>query len=156
MQSMETKVTNRSVVLKSFIDQLYMVFSRYEATDLDVCSACYTVEQIAVLKMVSASHIDTFLARKLLWEAKDHWASSSVYKYFLPRILEVMVPPELEEDLFPTHLIEVLQHFDFASWPSDEKSVVLQFLEHVAPLIHHDVDDCSEFEEALSSVISQS
>lgn len=150
MLSVETKVNKRPIELKNLIIQLYEVFATYDSIDgLDFCSACYAAEQTEILKSVPASEIDTKLARKLLWEAKDHWTSSSVYKRFLPRILEVMSPPELEEDLFPVHLIEVLEQLKFASWPDEEKMIVSKFLKHLAPLVYQDVDDYTEFNEGL-------
>ena len=154
MLSTETKGNKQSTELKNFITQLYEVFSLYDFTDcLDVCSACYTAEQIDILKSVPVSQIDAKLARKLLWESKDHWKTSNVYKRFLPRIFEVMSPPELEEDLFPMHLIEVLLQLDFVAWPEDEKEVVSQFLEYVAPLVYKDADDCIEFKSGLSLLV---
>ena len=60
-----------------------------------------------------AAKINIDNARALLWESKDHWPSPEVYKRFLPRILEVMAPPETVEDLFPLHLFEVLCQVGF-------------------------------------------
>ena len=151
MLSTETKVNKQRIELKKLVTQLYEAFAPYASEDsLEFCLACYTAEQIDVLRSLPVSKIDTKLARKLLWEAKDHWVSSSVYKRFLPRILEVMSPPELEEDLFPMHLIEVFQQLGFVSWPDKEKMAVSQFLKYVAPLVYQDADDYTEFKEGLS------
>jgi len=148
-------MSKRPVELKNLIVQLYEVFAPYDSIDdLDSCSACYTSEQTEILKSVPASKIGTKLARKLLWEAKDHWKSPSVYKHFLPRILEVMSPPESEEDLFPVHLIEVLEQLNFSSWPNEEKMIVSKFLRCLAPLVYQDKEDYIEFNEGLSSLIA--
>ena len=154
MLLMETKVNKRSTELKDLISEVYEVFASYDSIeDLDVCLTWYTTEQIQLLKSVSVSKIDTVLAKKLLWESKDHWSSTNVYKYFLPRILEVISPPEFQEDLFPAHLIEVLEQLQFKSWFDEEKKVVLKLLKYLSPLIYEDIDDSAEFNEGLSSLL---
>ena len=152
---MVNKMYKRSNVLKSLVVELYEVFANYgPIKDLHVCPAFYAAEYVETLKMMPLSQIDTKVAKKLLWEAKDLWPSPEIYKYFLPRILEVMSPPESEEDLFPLHLIEVLEQLDFGSWPWKERVVVYKFLKHTAPIIYPDVEELNEFNAGISSLVN--
>ena len=152
---MATNSKARLPELESAITQLYEQFSLYSVKDLDICSACYTMEQVKYLKSTPASKIETQMARKLLWEAKDHWKSVDVYKHFVPRILEVLSPPESEEDLFPLHLFEVLQQMHFFSWLVNEKAALIAYLDVATPLLYkQDFEDASEWADGVVALKS--
>lgn len=96
------------------------------------------------------------MARKLLWETEDHWQSIDDYKRYLPRLLQVMGPPEFEEDLYPSHLLEVLNAMGFSSWCKKEKDAVFSYLNLVTPFIYgYDMEDSLEWTTVMESLEKQ-
>lgn len=113
--------------LSSAIDQLYCVFQPYSQLGT-FCTFCYGDEEIRHIQETELRSLNPELSLKLLWETGNHWDNSSVYKHYLPRILEILAPPHLIEDLYPGHLVETLCYHKFHDWPPNEQTAVIEFL----------------------------
>lgn len=126
--------------LETTIESLYKTFASYES-GTDFCRFCYSEDEITRIIGTPLRQLDQESARMLLWEIGDHWQSSSVYRHYLPRILQVLAPPESCEDLFPAHLFETLRYMNFQAWPLNEQQRVREFLTAVTPLLSFVNDD---------------
>ncbi len=125
----------RSAELESAIDKLYEQFSIYDGKGMDFCGFCYSEEEIHYLMSTPTAEINTDKARKLLWEVCDHWGLVVNYKHYIPRLLEVLAPPESQDDLYPLHLFETLEHLKFSTWPAKEREAVMAYLDAVTPYL---------------------
>ena len=144
------KTDNSSPTVK----HLYETFSRYTHAGRKFCTFCYSSEEI---KRITQTQVDILTpedGRMLLWEASDHWESASVYRHYLPRLLEILGPPWMIEDLFPLHLFEVLIAIEFRKWPDHERDVVIEYLEHVGPEIERrwNDEDRAEWASGLAAL----
>lgn len=121
-------MSSPSPAQRDLIEKLYVVFSKYRPEKVFNCKFCHTTEQISYYRKTPVRSIPAEEARIVLWETGDHWESSEAYRHFLPRLLEVMAPPDSVEDMYPTHIMETLLHHDFREWPNEEKDAVLSYL----------------------------
>jgi hypothetical protein len=137
--------------LNSLIDALYTMFQGYGAGG-DFCTFCYSEEEIQTITNTPVRDISKELGGKLLRETGNHWPSSEVYRHYLPRILEVMGPPNYEEDLYPEHLFETLKYHQFSQWPDHERRLVKDFLVTITPLLTFDKDAFDEWARGMKSV----
>ena len=124
----------RSPELRATLDRLYELF-RDRPTGDKFCTFCWDRKELEHITTTPVRKISDELARKLLWEAADHWETADVYKHYLPRILEALAPPDAIEDLYPLHLFETLQRLRFKWWPEVEKKALYAFLDAVAPVL---------------------
>ncbi len=148
----------RPAELKSAIAQLYEQFSIYDGKGIDFCPVCYTEKEMEYLKSTPVAEINTDMARILLHEVFDHFYGVEKYKYFLPRILEVLAPPESQNDLYGLNLFENLEKLKFSSWPTKEKEVVVAYLDAVTPYLGQiplfEEDDESDWAEGIDAIKS--
>ena len=120
---------------------LYQEFARYVYAGSDFCGRCYSETDVSRLTSTPVRALDSDDGRVLLWEASDHWESADVYRHYLPRILEVLGPPWLEEDPFTEHLFLTIRGLSFFSWPQNERIAVIQYLNAVEPFLSFDSDE---------------
>lgn len=93
--------------------------------------------------------------RIALWETGDHWESSEAYRHFLPRMLEVMGPPDSVEDLYSTHILETLAYHDFCHWPNEEKDAVMLYLRGLEGTIaFSDSAENNEWNTAMTRLVN--
>jgi hypothetical protein len=111
------------------IERLYQAFAPYTNAGSDFCGHCYSPEDTARITRTPVREIEAEIGRTLLWETADHWESADVYRHYLPRLLQLLGPPWLIEDIYPIHLFETLLALDFHRWPSHERKAVLDYLE---------------------------
>ncbi len=155
MHWMVSKTRKRKSVLQLAISRLYDVFSVYSIERLNMCPACYTDENAIYLASTPVTKIETKMAVTLLCETADHGESVRAYKHFLPRILEVLSPPESEKDQFPLHLFEVLEEMRFGSWPIDEKAALIAYLQVLTPYLDlTDAEDACEWAAGMNQLMS--
>lgn len=127
-------------------NRLYEVFARYSSPGTSFCNLCYSPEQISYITSVPVASLDAEHGRKLLWEATGHWESADVFRHYLPRILELLGPPWMVDDLYPLHLFETLTEIGFHSWPGHEQEVVIEYLECVRPEVVREFDNVDRME----------
>jgi hypothetical protein len=123
-------MANENDLLNQPIQRLYQVFSKHgKPGDFPTCECC-----------VSANDRDFLLSRKLADLTADNLSeyvadvfltvgSMPDFKYFLPRILELSVK---EEFLWPDPEVALgkLALAGWSTWPEDERSAVLDVLQH--------------------------
>ena len=112
---------------KEVIDELYSTFSKYKVGKPFDCGYCHSDEW-------QQYYIDTPLREltgqhgyELVTEVADHWANSQIYKHYLPRILELLGPPYLVDDLCPEFIFEKLILNEFHSWEQRERDIIFQY-----------------------------
>ena len=137
--------------LRKQLDALYTVFSTYGPGN-DFCGFCYTEDEIERITQTPIRELSVELSRKLLWETRNHWQNSEVYRHYLPRMLELMAPPISEEDLYPGHLFETMRYLKIGTWPEYERNVIGDFLSAVSPYLEVDECDREEWSRGMKSV----
>lgn len=141
------------MVLKDKIKLAYSVFKNYAPMN-DSCTFCYDQEEIEYYQTQPVQEIEVSRARKLLWETGDHWESSEVFRYYLPRILEILFPPYKEEELYPGHLLETLKYHQFKLWAKPERELVESvFAEAKIYFDNFDEQDWNDWDAKLLQVI---
>lgn len=130
----------RTLNSASTVDRLYETFAQYAGVGEVFCDLCYTPEEVSRITTTPLRRLDTESGRQLLWEEASHWESPAIYKHYLPRLLELLGPPWLVDDLYPLHLSETLLSLGFRTWPPGERSAVLDYLECITPDLHRHSD----------------
>jgi hypothetical protein len=140
---------------RDLIERLYVIFSKYRPGNVFNCTFCYSFDQLTYYQSTPVRNLPAEEARIALWETGDHWDSSQAYRYFLPRMLEVMGPPVSVEDLYPTHILETLAYQDFRHWPNEEKDVVMLYLRALeATIAFSDSAEKNEWEIAMRKLVN--
>ncbi len=118
--------------LKTSIDNLYKVFSKYglNVTTLrnSSCPCCVTDEEI--------KEIATKPLKQLSGDELGHFSRSAIstfgtledYKHFLPRILECMQYPNTDL-LFDFTCFEKLKYTEWETWPMEEQKAIESYIE---------------------------
>lgn len=135
------------------IEELYSTFKKYPKGN-DFCEFCYSKKDIDYYMSTPVRNINVKRSRTLFCEVGDHWDSASVYKHYLPKILEIMLPPIQEEALFPSHILETLDYHNFKTWPANEKQCVLLVLQEVKKnFSYFDEEDEQEWNELFPKLL---
>lgn len=122
------KVRGRSVLLAQAIQHLYDAFARYEPSALDrSCACCVSRDDIENLRSrglreLTANHLSYYS-----FKAITTIGTVSDWKYFLPRICELIATVPFPKDV-ETVLAGKLEHANFADWPPHERAAVEQYL----------------------------
>ena len=146
-------VIERTPELHAVIEHAYEVFSKYDDPGTNFCSFCYSISEIEYLTSTPLRKIEGKMAAKLVFEAADHFQSSEVYRYFLPRILDVLAPPTNCEDIYTEHFFEVLADQRFAFWPNGEKSIIIDYIEAMKFVMDaRDPEDAKEWRDAAAKL----
>lgn len=120
------KIEQRSDNLSSAIEKVYQTFSKYvRPAKIKFCTFCYDPDEIKTFVKTPLSEMNSEIRRRLAWESSDHWESLSVYKHYLPVILDRLCPPNQADGLYPEHLFEVLDQLKFKQWEQSEREAVL-------------------------------
>ena len=119
--------------------EIYAVFSRYPRPQLrdaqpDACSAGRGVtekidEQLRGKSLTELSDSDLL---DYYYLAVNHVGTSEDFKFYLPRILELMRTVR-RPALSASTLADTLRAADFASWPAVEREAVLAFCRSAPP-----------------------
>ncbi len=132
------------------LNQLYRLYAG-NPVGKEWCDFCWSDAEIEGITKPPVRNIPAWLAMKLLHETGDHFESIEVYKHYLPRILEALLPPEPEEDLYPLHLFETLKYMQFHSWPPEEQELILSILEKVSVQEYFDMtEDMLEWQQGMA------
>jgi hypothetical protein len=99
LELLERAVEIRDPNVAKAIEALYAAFAAY-GPQQDFCAFCYTEDEIEYLRSTPVRNLSEECARKLLWEANDHWQSADAYRHYLPRILDVFAPPISCDDIY--------------------------------------------------------
>jgi hypothetical protein len=110
------------------LKRLYKVFSKYRPTKPFSCDHCHPdtwQEKILNTKLNEITGEDGY---SIATEVPDHWTSSRAYRYYLPRILELLSAPYFIDDLCPENVLRTLTAMNFRSWSIEEREAVLDYL----------------------------
>ncbi len=138
---------------KNIVEKMYKIFSDYPSAN-DFCTFCYSEKKIEYYKSTPLKDIDIDSSRVLLWETADHWESTDVYKHYLPRLLEIMLPPINEEDMYPGHILETLKFHNFQEWQIKEKLSVIEVLNEAKKYFYnYDDEDYQYWNELYDELV---
>ena len=115
------------MILEEKFNQLYVLFSKYPVMR-ERCSYCYGSEGLEYFQETPLRQITPEKTKELLYESWDHWESTEVLKYYLPRMLEIMFPPYSILEMYPGHFLSTLNNHDFCEWLPEEKEIVIELL----------------------------
>jgi hypothetical protein len=135
------------------VENLYQAFRVYAPGSAFNCTFCYSADELSYYKTVPIDQLSVEASRAALYETGDHWESSEAYRRFLPRMLEIMGPPYLEEDLYPKHIFETLNYHRFSTWPKTEREAVVAYLKGIRGILSFfDEVDENEWDEGMKSI----
>ena len=138
---------------KELVESLYQAFRVYGAGSTFNCTHCYTADELSYYQMTPIDQLSVEASRTALWETGDHWESNEAYRHFLPRMLEIMGPPYIEEDLYPKHIFETLVYQRFSTWPEAERAAVIAYLKGIRMIIvFFDDVESNEWDEGMRSI----
>jgi hypothetical protein len=118
--------------VRDAVEALFESFKGHRFVGENFCRHCYSDKEIQEITQTPLRELNIDLSRMLLWEPANHWESSTVYRHYLPRLLQVLTSPEVG-DLYPGHVFEVLEGLGFDTWYPDEREAVLSFFAAVLP-----------------------
>lgn len=132
---------------------LYGEFEKYPSTG-NWCSFCWSEDYMVYLKETPVKELDDDCVHKLRYETADHYESVDAYKHYLPRIIESMIPPH-DSFVYPRiELFERLEHFDYVSWPENEKKAIVDIIHYICEKIigNDEEEDVESWEDGLCYV----
>jgi hypothetical protein len=137
-------------------ENLYNVFAKYRLRpDIEACPCCVTPPDKKNLQKKKLEDLTTNDLRKYVFKAVTTWGTESDFKYFLPRILEL-----LEEFDDINQIFIKLQGIHWEAWPSQEKEAIvaylkfyLEYLTHEYSNIHDNLDSTLTYEMSLETNI---
>ena len=136
---------SEALPLTDAITALYARFSTYRLRQPpDACPCCISTEENRVLFIVPLADLSEKQLRRYAFKAITTWGNAADFRYFLPRILELLLCPDskLEKDAF----FDKMLYAGWDGWPDAEKGAVRQVLR--AWWAHHIQHECF-FEEEL-------
>jgi len=141
--------------LKSAIRKVFWAFDSYpRPEDPDFCGLCYDANEKRFLKVTPLEKFSDDMGRRLTWESADHWASTAVYKHYLPVILQWVAPPRHLDDMTNTHWMDTLKWHGFPTWPAAERGAVGEYVRVVLDLVpESERSDVQEVRAALSELL---
>ncbi|MER5419522.1 hypothetical protein [Streptosporangium roseum] len=107
------------------LERLYETFSRYPLPDkIDVCDHCVAPESVQAARAVPLRALSASVLEPYAWSALSTWGDIEDFKYYLPRLLELLISEELDGFLHADSLtIKVGAYWH--GWPQDEKDAVV-------------------------------
>lgn len=115
--------------IQEIIERTYSVFSKYEKGMPFACDYCHPEEWQnyylkTPLKEISGQH-----GYEMVTEVSDHWTNSDIYRHYLPRILELLGPPNIVDTLCPEFIFNKILDMGFKTWCNEEKTVVHEYFQ---------------------------
>jgi hypothetical protein len=111
------------------IAELYRVFSSYGVADeISGCSHCVPVKQSHFLATTSRAELSAGNLDNYAFKALTTWGDVTDFKYFLPRLLELVLTDGLDAFNFPEVLFGKLDYARWFDWPPVERRTIQTFL----------------------------
>lgn len=114
-------------MLTDSIETLYRVFSCYpRPIQLQGCPCCTDAE---VSRVLSSRPLRTLTASEIshyAFKALSTWGTLNDFRYFLPRIFELMALEQLDCDT--EVILGKLGYANWTDWPADEQKAVWEFV----------------------------
>lgn len=124
-------MTPEEQALNDAVEELYKVFSGYPvAPKIEGCPCCVSEEDESSLHRTSLREMTAEDLRRYATKALTTWGTENDFKYFLPRLFELVTEKEgivYEIDL--AILFGKLEYAHWNTWPSQEHAVVRDYLE---------------------------
>jgi hypothetical protein len=114
-------------VLADAITALYVRFSAHRLRQPpDACPCCISAEENRVLFTVPLADLNEEQLRRYAFKAITTWGNAADFRYFFPRLLELLLCPdsELEKGAF----LDKMLYAGWDGWPDAEKAAVRQVL----------------------------
>lgn len=114
--------------MKEIIQKGYNLFARYKLNGkLDVCPCCVSEEEQELLLSIPVEKIPLDLLSVYNTSAMSEEIEAVEYKYFLPRLLEL-----ISEFNFPAHSVEIalsrMAYLRSGEWSTDETDFLEQYM----------------------------
>ena len=117
---------------REIIENIYLVFAQYDGGIPFDCDYCHPKDWQQYFVETPLREISEDHGYSLATEVVDHWFGSLVYRHYLPRVLELLGPPFLVDDLCPELIFEKLLAMGYCQWPSAEQQAVKEYFEYIA------------------------
>lgn len=112
---------------EALIEQLYRVFSRYPfPADMAGCPCCVSSEHLQLLRSKPLRKLGDQELSRYAFKAMTTWGTTSDFKYYLPRIMELYVSGR---DSFDARLfMDKLSYGGWRTWPADEREIIVAYM----------------------------
>jgi len=115
---------------QSAVDSLYSIFSKYQLNDKitgHYCSVCLDEEYNKFLHDRPLKELgpDSFLTYLSSIDIIDE--SCNDFKYFIPRLLEIIYETESHANYFFEQIWQTIAKANYHSWPDNEKTEINNF-----------------------------
>ncbi|HEX3599172.1 MAG TPA: hypothetical protein VHU84_03465 [Lacipirellulaceae bacterium] len=112
------------------IDDLYRVLSPYRIGDeISGCVDCVPAEDSHVLVDKPRASLSVEDLDRYAFKAMTTWGNETDFKYFLPRLLELVLLERLDRFSMPETLFGKLRYGDWTNWPGSERRAIEHFLD---------------------------
>ncbi|GGG32567.1 hypothetical protein [Hymenobacter glacieicola] len=138
-------------LVTSALAEVYRQFSRYRLHQLpDACPCCITLAENTILWMVPLPELSEQQLRRYAFKAMTTWGNTNDFRYFLPRLLELVIQPEseIDKEVFFGKIIQA----GWAAWPTADREAVRIFIR--AWWSHHIQHECFFENELLAGLIA--
>jgi len=111
------------------IEELYRVFSPYRVGDeISGCSHCVPADQSHFLATTPRAELSADDLDKYAFKAMTTWGNEADFKYFLPRLLELVLTEGINAFNFPEVLFGKLEYARWFDWPTAERRAIESYL----------------------------
>jgi hypothetical protein len=136
--------------LRAAIENLYVAFSRYPPRMVPVegCPHCVSKVEEVLLASKPLRQLTAKDFGRYEYKAMTTWGSENDFKHFLPRLLELVVRKEIDQDLIPNKL----NYAQWRNWPQDEQNAIETYLLCIWKQILQSPDESYEVANWLNAI----
>jgi hypothetical protein len=111
--------------LRAAIAGLYHGFGQRPRAPIQGCPCCVDPADSAALARLAREDVPVELAARYAFKAITTWGDEADFRWYLPRLAELVARGDLAVDLFA----DKLPYGGWAAWPADERAAVIGFLD---------------------------
>src|SRR5581483_11912392 len=114
--------------LQVAIQKLYSTFARYKSSEqMDYCSHCINQYEVKHLFIKAKQDLTIDDLEKYGFKAITTWGNIDDFKYFLPRLFELIAFEENNSKLYPEIIFEKLELANWREWQKEEQNGIEEY-----------------------------
>lgn len=107
------------------VADLYRAFAHRPRAPIEGCPCCVDPADSAAMARLAREDVPLELASRYAFKAMSTWGDAADFRWYLPRIAELVARGGLELDLLTGKLV----HGAWTTWPAAERAAVVAFLD---------------------------
>jgi hypothetical protein len=114
--------------LHQAVEHVYAVFGSYRLpARIEYCDHCVSTEENAILQQIPMRHLTAEHLERYAWKSLQTWGAEADFKHFLPRLLDLLVTGNFDDDSLPWSLINKISCHS-TEWPPEERDAISALL----------------------------